>query len=109
MADAAIDTRASGRPARTSETFTVKIVDDNSAVGSRPAVSGKKGELDGQVNPFIHFGGVTCVREQLKHLCGYVEQFDNLVQELTVEEMFMYTAELKLPTVRAYVLSVCVG
>lgn len=59
MADAAIDTRASGRPARTSETFTVKIVDDNSAVGSRPAVSGKKVELDGQVNPFIHFGGVT--------------------------------------------------
>ena len=30
-------------------------------------------------------------------LCSYVEQFDTLIPELTVEEMLMYTAELKRP------------
>ncbi len=59
MADAAIDLRASGRPARSAETFAVKIVDNNTAIGSRPAVGGKKIELDGQVNPFVVFNGVT--------------------------------------------------
>ena len=59
MADAAIDMRAGGRPAKTAETFAVKIVDDNTSIGSRPAVGGKKIELDGQVNPFLNFAGVT--------------------------------------------------
>ena len=59
MADAAIDMRAGGRPAKTAETFAVKIVDDNTSIGSRPAVGGKKIELDGQVNPFLSFAGVT--------------------------------------------------
>jgi len=58
-------------------------------------LSGRKNT--GKISGTVYFGGVTCVHEQLKTLCGYVEQFDNLVQELTVEEMFMYTAELKLP------------
>jgi hypothetical protein len=33
----------------------------------------------------------------LKEICGYVEQFDTLVGELTVGQMMAYTAELKLP------------
>ena len=32
----------------------------------------------------------------LKRYIGYVEQFDVLIESLTVEEMLMYTAELKV-------------
>ncbi|EOD09781.1 hypothetical protein EMIHUDRAFT_105511 [Emiliania huxleyi CCMP1516] len=88
----------------------------------------------------VRFNGATCLKKNIKHLCGYVEQFDNLVearkapsistrdsgiqhcqpayssssravlwpycasshsrlcgQVLSVEQMLMYTAELKLP------------
>lgn len=45
----------------------------------------------------ILFAGNKLTSEQLKHNCGYVEQFDTLVGELTVQQMLMYTAELKLP------------
>ena len=45
----------------------------------------------------IRFGGANCRKENLMHICGYVEQFDNLVEVLTVELMLMYTADLKLP------------
>lgn len=45
----------------------------------------------------ILFNGNKLTSDQLKHNCGYVEQFDTLVGELTVQQMLMYTAELKLP------------
>jgi ABC-type multidrug transport system ATPase subunit len=45
----------------------------------------------------ILFGGTQVPRGALAHLCGYVEQFDTLVGELTVEQMLHYQAELKLP------------
>eukprot|EP00746_Dinoflagellata_sp_MGD_P108399 gnl/MRDRNA2_/MRDRNA2_46302_c0_seq1.p1 gnl/MRDRNA2_/MRDRNA2_46302_c0~~gnl/MRDRNA2_/MRDRNA2_46302_c0_seq1.p1 ORF type:complete len:626 (-),score=111.00 gnl/MRDRNA2_/MRDRNA2_46302_c0_seq1:91-1968(-) len=45
----------------------------------------------------ILFAGRKLTLDQLKHNCGYVEQFDTLVGELTVQQMLMYTAELKLP------------
>jgi len=45
----------------------------------------------------VRFNGATCLKKNIKHLCGYVEQFDNLVEVLSVEQMLMYTAELKLP------------
>mmetsp|Transcript_90016 Transcript_90016/g.280160 ORF Transcript_90016/g.280160 Transcript_90016/m.280160 type:complete len:621 (+) Transcript_90016:92-1954(+) len=51
------------------------------------------GKLEGEVL----FGGNEVPKSALRHLCGYVEQFDTLVGELTVEQMLMYTAELKLP------------
>eukprot|EP00747_Dinoflagellata_sp_TGD_P183521 gnl/TRDRNA2_/TRDRNA2_38445_c0_seq1.p1 gnl/TRDRNA2_/TRDRNA2_38445_c0~~gnl/TRDRNA2_/TRDRNA2_38445_c0_seq1.p1 ORF type:complete len:634 (+),score=111.22 gnl/TRDRNA2_/TRDRNA2_38445_c0_seq1:94-1995(+) len=45
----------------------------------------------------VLYGGSVVPSDALKQLCGYVEQFDTLVGELTVSQMLMYTAELKLP------------
>ena len=62
----------------------------------------------GNVEGEIRFAGAPCKKENIKHLCGYVEQFDNLVEVLTVEQMLMYTAELKLPALtRAQQLERC--
>ena len=89
----------------------------------------------GNVEGEIRFAGAPCKKENIKHLCGYVEQcatswgqtltllrlaltllsltltltrFDNLVEILTVEQMLMYTAELKLPALtRAQQLERC--
>lgn len=59
-------------------------------------LSGRKNS--GTIGGTIRFGGAPVRQQDLKHICGYVEQFDNLVEDLTVEQMLMYTAELKLPT-----------
>ncbi|KAL4421764.1 hypothetical protein ABPG77_009747 [Micractinium sp. CCAP 211/92] len=58
-------------------------------------LSGRKtvGELDGQVA----FAGNKPTRNFLRRFTGYVEQFDTLLGTLTVEEMLMYTADLKRP------------
>ena len=62
----------------------------------------------GTIEGEIRFAGAPCNKENTKHLCGYVEQFDNLVEVLTVEQMLMYTAELKLPALtRAQQLERC--
>ena len=62
----------------------------------------------GTIEGEIRFAGAPCKKENIKHLCGYVEQFDNLVEVLTVEQMLMYTAELKLPALtRAQQLERC--
>jgi len=62
----------------------------------------------GTIEGEIRFAGAPCNKENIKHLCGYVEQFDNLVEVLTVEQMLMYTAELKLPALtRAQQLERC--
>ena len=62
----------------------------------------------GTIEGEIRFAGAPCKKENIKHLCGYVEQFDNLVEILTVEQMLMYTAELKLPALtRAQQLERC--
>ncbi|PSC74385.1 P-loop containing nucleoside triphosphate hydrolase isoform B [Micractinium conductrix] len=59
-------------------------------------LSGRKtvGELQGK----IAFAGNTPTPQFLRRFTGYVEQFDTLLGTLTVEEMLMYTAELKRPT-----------
>lgn len=71
-----------------------------------PSGSGKTTLMDilagrksgaGKIEGEILFGGSSVPKSMLKNLCGYVEQFDTLVGELTVEQMLMYTAELKLP------------
>jgi ATP-binding cassette, subfamily G (WHITE), member 2 len=58
-------------------------------------LAGRKtvGRLEGE----LLYGGVSPSRTFLRRYTGYVEQFDTLVDTLTVEEMLMYTAELKLP------------
>ena len=71
-----------------------------------PSGSGKTTLLDvcsgrknsGRVTGTVSFGGSKPKASALKDLCGYVEQFDTLVGELTVKQMLMYTAELRLPT-----------
>lgn len=57
-------------------------------------LAGRKtvGTLSGE----ILFAGVKPSRAFIRRFTGYVEQFDTLVPTLTVEEMLMYTAELKL-------------
>ncbi|KAK9905859.1 hypothetical protein WJX75_007710 [Coccomyxa subellipsoidea] len=50
------------------------------------------GELSGQ----ILIGGKPPSRMFMRRYTGYVEQFDTLVENLTVREMLLYTAEMKL-------------
>jgi len=72
-----------------------------------PSGSGKTTLMDilagrksgaGVVEGDIAYGGAPVPKGALRHLCGYVEQFDTLVGELTVDQMLLYTADLKLPT-----------
>jgi len=58
-------------------------------------LSGRKNS--GTIGGTVRFDGAPVKQSDLKFICGYVEQFDNLVEDLTVEQMLMYTAELKLP------------
>ena len=71
-----------------------------------PSGSGKTTLMDilagrksgaGQIDGEVLYGGSAAAAGVLKHLCGYVEQFDTLLGELTVDQMLMYTAEMKLP------------
>jgi len=41
-------------------------------------------------------------KNRLKRLCGYVEQASALIPEFTVEQMLLYTSELKLPASVSY-------
>jgi ATP-binding cassette subfamily G (WHITE) protein 2 len=69
-----------------------------------PSGSGKTTLLDvlagrktvGTTQGQIKFGGLAPTSEYLRRYTGYVEQFDTLVPILTVSEMFLYTALLKL-------------
>ena len=45
----------------------------------------------------VRFSGHAASRTFLRRYTGYVEQADTLVSNLTVAEMLMYSAELKLP------------
>jgi ABC-type multidrug transport system ATPase subunit len=45
----------------------------------------------------VLFSGVKPSTAFLRRFTGYVEQFDTLLPNLTVEEMLSYTAELKRP------------
>lgn len=70
-----------------------------------PSGSGKTTLLDviagrknvGTVEGSVLYNGAQCKPSALKDAVGYVQQFDTLVGELTVREMLMYTAELRLP------------
>lgn len=68
-----------------------------------PSGSGKSTLLDilagrktvGKISGEIKIGGETPTRRFLRRYTGYVEQSDTLLDILTVEEMLLYTAELK--------------
>jgi ABC-type multidrug transport system ATPase subunit len=70
-----------------------------------PSGSGKTALLDciagrknaGALSGKATYNGATPTARMLKQKTSYVEQFDTLVAELTVREMLMYAAELKLP------------
>lgn len=70
-----------------------------------PSGSGKTTLLDllagrknqGTIEGTYRFGPNKPSRQFLRKYTGYVEQFDTLLGILTVEEMLMYTAELKRP------------
>ncbi|OEU17389.1 P-loop containing nucleoside triphosphate hydrolase protein [Fragilariopsis cylindrus CCMP1102] len=69
-----------------------------------PSGSGKSTLLDtlagrknsGILEGKIFFNGNPPTQDDYRFTVGYVEQFDTLVGELTVEQMLLYTAELKL-------------
>ena len=71
-----------------------------------PSGSGKTTLLDllagrktqGKMTGELLYGGAKPSKRFLRRYTGYVEQFDTLIPILTVEEMLMYTAELKLPS-----------
>ena len=56
-------------------------------------LAGRKNQ--GVIEGELAFGGVVPTAAFLRRYTGYVEQFDTLIGILTVEEMLMYTAELK--------------
>jgi len=68
-----------------------------------PSGSGKTTLLDvlagrktvGETSGSILFSGVKPTQTFLRRFTGYVEQFDSLLETLTVREMLLYTAELK--------------
>ncbi|KXZ46460.1 hypothetical protein GPECTOR_43g896 [Gonium pectorale] len=70
-----------------------------------PSGSGKTTFLDllsgrktqGTMSGTLLFGSHAPTRTFLRRFTGYVEQFDTLVDTLTVYEMLLYTAELKRP------------
>lgn len=69
-----------------------------------PSGSGKTTLLDvlagrktvGKITGQVLFSGVKPTQPFLRRFTGYVEQFDSLLHSLTVREMLLYTAELKL-------------
>ena len=70
-----------------------------------PSGSGKTTLLDvlagrkttGEISGDLLFSGVKPSRAFLRRFTGYVEQFDTLLPILSVEEMLLYTAEMKRP------------
>mmetsp|Transcript_27579 Transcript_27579/g.50913 ORF Transcript_27579/g.50913 Transcript_27579/m.50913 type:complete len:642 (-) Transcript_27579:196-2121(-) len=70
-----------------------------------PSGSGKTTLLDllagrktvGRREGAILFEGIEPSHQFLRKFAGYVEQFDTLIGVLTVEEMLLYTADLKCP------------
>ena len=46
----------------------------------------------------VTYGGRRPTPAFLRHACAYVEQRESLISNLTVFEMLMYTAELRLPS-----------
>jgi ATP-binding cassette, subfamily G (WHITE), member 2 len=56
-------------------------------------LSGRKTE--GIISGEVQYGGEQPTKQFLRAYTAYVEQFDSLIDNLTVYEMLMYTAELR--------------
>eukprot|EP00210_Caulerpa_lentillifera_P004875 g4653.t1 len=75
-----------------------------------PSGSGKTTLLDvlagrktqGDITGSILFSNFAPTSRFLRRYTGYVEQFDTLLETLTVREMLLYTAELKRPMTETY-------
>jgi ABC-type multidrug transport system ATPase subunit len=76
-----------------------------------PSGSGKTTLMDiiaarksgaGKISGEMLYGGQALPASSVKNVVGYVEQFDTLIGEFTVEQMLMYTAELKMPAATPY-------
>lgn len=69
-----------------------------------PSGSGKTTLVDvlagrktqGKITGTMSYGGYKPTKQFLRKFTGYVEQFDTLLESLTVYEMLLYTAELKV-------------
>ena len=59
-------------------------------------LSGRKNV--GRIEGDVRYNGIKPTPALLKRRCGYVEQFDTLVPNLTVFEMLLYTAHLTRPS-----------
>jgi len=56
----------------------------------------------GTVNGVIEYASHTPSKAFLRRITGYVEQFNTLLENLTVYEMLMYTAELTRPRTESF-------
>ncbi|KAK9808054.1 hypothetical protein WJX73_010576 [Symbiochloris irregularis] len=56
----------------------------------------------GDIKGSVRFGGSKVSRPFLRRYTGYVEQFDTLLDNLTVREMLLYTAEMMNPQSQPY-------
>ena len=79
-------------------TYILCVCRTNSGSGKTTlldVLAGRKNS--GETSGRITFNGRKPSSSDYKRIVGYVEQFDTLVGELTVEQMLEYTAALKLP------------
>jgi len=58
-------------------------------------LAGRKGRA-GEIRGEVLYAGEVVPKRNLKRFCGYVEQANVLLPEFTVEQMLLYTTELKL-------------
>ena len=56
----------------------------------------------GETQGTISYSAQKASKNFLRRYTGYVEQFDTMLDTLTVKEMLMYTAELKRPHTESY-------
>ena len=59
-------------------------------------LAGRK--TQGTINGTLLFSANKATTTFIRRFAGYVEQFDTLIGNLTVQEMLQYTAELKVPS-----------
>jgi len=64
-------------------------------------MAGRKGRA-GKIAGEVLYAGQKVSKGSLRHYCGYVEQESALIPEFSVEQMLLYTAEMKLPPSISY-------
>ncbi|CAE7209594.1 ABCG21, partial [Symbiodinium necroappetens] len=64
-------------------------------------LAGRKGRA-GEIQGEVLYAGEAVPKRNLKRFCGYMEQANVLLPEFTVEQMLLYTTELKLSSSVSY-------